>query len=49
MAYVAAPTLASTTKHGQTLAADLLTTTTLPATTAGTGGGDPKIPEAVGD
>jgi len=32
----------------QALTADLLTAA-LPATTAGTGGGDPKIPEFVGD
>ena len=32
----------STTEPGQTLAAELLTTGTVPATTAGTGGGDPS-------
>jgi hypothetical protein len=45
----AAPPTASTSRPSHTLAAELLTTRTLPATTARTGGGDPKIPEAVGD
>ena len=45
----AAPPAASTPRPSHTLAAELLTTRTLPATTARTGGGDPKIPEAVGD
>jgi hypothetical protein len=45
----AAPPAASTSRPSHTLAAELLTTRTLPATTARTGGGDPKIPEAVGD
>jgi hypothetical protein len=34
--------------HGHTFAGELLTTT-MPATTAGTGGTDPKIPTMVGD
>jgi hypothetical protein len=46
---VAAPPAATTARPGQTHAAELLTTATLPATTAGTGGGDPKIPPFVGD
>src|SRR5215469_16230061 len=45
----AAPPAPSMTRTSHTLAAELLTTRTLPATTARTGGGDPKIPEAVGD
>ena len=44
-----APPAASTTRPSHALAADLLTTTALPATTARTAVGDPKIPEAVGD
>ena len=39
----------STTKPSQALAAELLTTTSLPATTAKTGGTEPKIPTFVGD
>jgi hypothetical protein len=35
--------------HSPTHAGTLLTTTTLPATTAGTGGTDPKLPPLVGD
>jgi hypothetical protein len=49
MASAAAPPAASTTRPGQTHAADLLTAATLPATTAGTGCCDPKIPAMVGD
>ena len=49
----AAVALATTTPaaaHGQAHAAALLGTAALPVTTARTGGGgDPKIPEAVGD
>jgi hypothetical protein len=45
----AVPPAPSMTRPSHTLAAELLATGTLPATTARTGGGDPKIPEAVGD
>ena len=36
-------------RPSHTLAAELLTTGTLPAITAQTGGGDPKLPPYVGD
>jgi hypothetical protein len=44
-------TAAPPAAHGHTLAAELLTTTSLPATTAGTACSpcDPKIPALVGD
>ena len=45
----AAAPAASTPRPSHTLAAELLTTGTLPATTAGTCGCDPKIPALVGD
>ena len=48
-AYAAAPPPASTARPSHTLAAELLTTGTLPATTAKTGGTEPKIPTYVGD
>jgi hypothetical protein len=48
-AYTAASPAASTARPNQTLAAELLTTATLPATTAKAGGTDPKIPTLVGD
>jgi hypothetical protein len=49
MTSAAAPTAASTARPSQAHAADLLATGILPATTAGTGGGDPKLPPYVGD
>jgi hypothetical protein len=45
----AAPPAASMTKPSQSLAAELLATGTLPATTAKTAVTDPKIPAAAGD
>jgi hypothetical protein len=48
-AYAAALPAASTARPSHTLAAELLTTGTLPATTAKAGGTDPKIPTYVGD
>jgi hypothetical protein len=45
----AAPAEASMTRPSHTLAAELLATTTLPATTARTAITDPKIPAGVGD
>ena len=48
-AHVAAASAASTARPSHTLAAELLTTGTLPATTAKTGGTEPKIPAYVGD
>jgi hypothetical protein len=48
-AYAAAAPTASTTRPSHTLTAELLNTRTLPATTAKTGGTDPKIPTMVGD
>ena len=49
MASAAAPPAASTAGPSQALAGELLTTSTLPATTAGTAFTDPKIPTYVGD
>jgi hypothetical protein len=49
---VAATVAASATPaaaRSQTLAPELLTTGTLPATTAAAGGTDPKLPPLVGD
>jgi hypothetical protein len=48
-AAVAVATAAPPPAHSQTPAAALHTTNTLPATTAGTGGTDPKLPPLVGD
>ena len=48
-AFAATTPAASTARPSQTLAAELLTTATLPATTAKAGGTDPKIPTFVGD
>ena len=45
----AAPPAASVTRLSHTLAVELLTTRTLPATTARTAFTDPKIPAASGD
>ena len=48
-AHAAVLPAASTARPSHTLAAELLITTTLPATTAKAGGTDPKIPTFVGD
>jgi hypothetical protein len=48
-AAVTVATTAPLPAHSQTHTAALLTTATLPATTAGTGGTDPKLPPFVGD
>ena len=44
-----APPAASTARPSHTFAAELLTTPALPATTAKTGGTQPKLPAYVGD
>jgi hypothetical protein len=48
-AFAATTPAASTARPSHTLAAELLTTGTLPATTARTAFTDPKIPEGIGD
>ena len=48
-AYAAAPPPASTARPSHTLAAELLSADTLPATTVRTAITDPKIPTYVGD
>ena len=48
-AHAAVPPAASTARPSHTLAAELLTTGTLPATTARTAFTEPKIPAGVGD
>ena len=48
-AHAAVLPAASTARPSHTLAAELLTTGTLPATTARTAFTDPKIPEGIGD
>ena len=48
-AHAAVPPAASTARPSHTVAAELLTTPALPATTAKTGGTQPKLPAYVGD
>jgi hypothetical protein len=48
-AHAAVLPAANSARPSQTLAAELFTTATLPATTAKAGGTDPKIPTLVGD